>query len=588
MRKKSLAALALALALSPAAQAQTRPAPTPVAQPKPAPPAGLALPGAVEEAPLAQDAFSTGTLARGEGALDPNLWKRADPVRVGALLDSAPARPAAPSLGDVLRRTLLSPGPGPQNASPSLGGKKLTALARAGFWEEARTVASLSSAPKNDPYVAQALATADLLEGSVDEACKRNAALSSGRDAPYWVKLRVLCLSLAGQADAADLTLTLLREQGFLSDTDAAILGWAASGVAPKAPPSPATALHLAALKGLGAPVAAGGLGAADAGVLKSIARDPGIAPATRIDAAMRGAAMGAVRPAELTAIFDSIEVEPADAAKALEAAAARPGDPMTDVLLYHSVREMSAPEFLRDKAGRIAQALALGDTFARAYATSLLYGEDIVALEGAIVPAKEAARFSLARMSVGDGDGAARWLFAMIGSAGATALPEALLLELIDLTNLLAVLDPISAKAVAEAANLSLDPRSLMADAASGAGGADSDAAARVVESAFDAAIDDSPGQAALAALAASSVIGASDPLGRVIVSQSLRAAGFNELRRRMDFETVWRARFAAAAPPPAPDSAVAPLAPTPAAATQSPTGRPVPRLKPKTGGAG
>jgi hypothetical protein len=299
---------------------------------------------------------------------------------------------------------------------------------------------------------------------------------------------------------------------------------------------------------------------------------------------------MGAIRQGELTAIFDSIEVEPGDLAKVGEAVAARPGDPMTDVLLYHSVQAMSAPEFLRDKAGRIAQALALGDSFARAYATSALYGEDIVALEGAIVPAAEAARFALARMAVGDGDGAARWLFAMIGSGGANALPEAEQLDLIDLVNLLAVLDPISAKAVAEAANVALDPRSLRSGEAGGAGAADVDVAARVVESAFDAAIDDSPGQAALAALAASAVLGASDPFARVVVSQSLRAAGLNELRRRMDFETVWRTRFAASAPTPAPgaEPGASPAAPIPAAATTTREG-PAPRLKPtKSGGAG
>lgn len=576
------------LALALPALAQTSPAATPVAQPRPASPPAVAPPGAVEAVPLAQDAFSTGTLARGEGALDPNLWRRADPIRVGLLLDAAPARPAAPALGEVLRRTLLSPGPGPQNASPALGGKKLVALARAGFWEEARTVASLSSAPRSDPHVAQALATADLLDGAVGEACKRSAALASGRDAPYWVKLRVLCLSIAGQTDAADLTLSLLREQGFLSDADAAILGWSVSGAAPKTPPGPQNALHLAALKRLEAPIRVGDLGAADAGVLKAIARDAAIEPAARVEAAMRGAAMGAISPAELTAIFGSFDVAPADLARAPEALAARPDDPMTDVVLYHLVQSMSAPEFLRDKAARIAAALALADSFPRAYAASLLYGEDIVALEGAVIPPDEAARFALARMAVGDGDGAARWLFAMIGSSGAQALSEPQQLTLIDLANLLAVLDPISAKAVAEAGNVSLDARSLMAGAALAVRAADPDAAARVVESAFDAAIDDSPGQAALAALAASSVIGASDPLGRVIVSQSLRAAGFNELRRRMDFEAVWRARFAP--PPAAPPTAAAPAAPDPAAAPAEAAPQkqaPVPRLKPKTGEA-
>lgn len=591
MLSRIVAAAALAFAALAPAVAQQNPAATQIAQPKSQAPGGVPLPPVVEAAPLAQDPFSTGTLAAADGALDAGLWKRADPVRVSLLLDAAPSRPVSPALGETLRRTLLTPGAAPQNASPSLGGRKLYVLARAGFSEEARTIASLSSASKSDPYVAQALATADLLDGATGEACKRNAALTTGRDAPFWVKLRVVCFSAGGQADAADLTLNLLREQGYLTDADDAILTWAASGVTPKTPPAPLNALHLAALRKLGAPILPASLAGADGGVLKSIARDQTAPPATRVAAAMRAASMGVIRPGELTALFDSIEVEPAEIGKAVEALKARADDPMTDVVLYHSVRAMSAPEFLRDKAARIAEALSLGDSFARAYAISLLYSEDIVALEGAIIPPGEAARFALARMAVGDGDGAARWIFAMIGSTGVSALPEAQQLELIDLTNLLAVLDPVSAKAVAEAANISLDPRNLRGAGAVAPAYFDDESAARIVESAFDAAIDQVPGQAALAALAASSALGAADPVSRAIVSQSLRAAGLNELRRRMDFETVWRARFsgleskapsaAFAAPSPA-------VAPTPASATKNEPGGLVPRVKPKSGGAG
>ncbi|MEQ1931099.1 MAG: hypothetical protein ABL957_11320 [Parvularculaceae bacterium] len=582
-----VAALTLQSAYGQPVTANARPS-SPAPGPTAAPPAGLGAPQAVEQTQLAEDAFATGTLARGQGALEPTLWKRADPARVGFLLDAAPARPSGPSLGEALRRTLLTPGESPQGAPVSLGGKKLLVLARAGFIEEARTIASLSNAARNDPFVGQALAVADLLDGSANEACKRNASLTSGRDAPFWVKLRVLCFSMTGAKDAADLSLTLLREQGFLNDADSAILAAVVAGAQGIAPAAPQNALHLASLRFLQAPIVAGMLSEADAGVLKAIANDGAVAQGARVEAAVKAAAMGVVSHGELQALFDSFEVEVGDVGRASDLARARSGDPLADVILYKSVRAMSAPEFLRDKAARLAEALALADTFPRAYAASVLYAEDIAELEGALVSPAEAGRFAVARMALGDGDGAARWLFSMIG-AGVSSLSAADSASLGDLVNLLAILDPISAKAVAEAANIGIETRAVRPQGAVGAPLADSDAAARIIESAFDAAIDDSPGQAALAALASSTLIWANDPTGRVIISQSLRAAGFNELRRRMDFEAVWRGRFALeAAPAPVTRPAPAPVSASPAGAAPAlSTGgaavEPKPRVKPK-----
>lgn len=562
-----LAAVGVPAALAQPIETSARP-PAPATATSPS----LGAPQAIESVPLVQDAFATGTLVRGQGALEPTLWKKADPARVSFLLDAAPTRPAGPALGEALRRTLLTPGEAPANAPSSLGGKKLLALARVGFTEEARTIASLSNASRTDPYVGQALAVADLLDGAAAEACKRNAALASGRDAPFWVKLRVLCFSMSGALDAADLSLTLLREQGFLNGADDAILAAVVAGREGSAPAAPQNAIHLAALRYLKAPIAAGMTGDADAGVLKALANDGSVGEAARVEAAQRAAAMGVLSNAELQALFDSFESDAAGA-----------GAASVDVAMYKSVRAMAGPEFLRDKAGKVAEALAAADTFPRAYAAAVLYSDEIDELEGALIPPAEAGRFALARMALGDGNGAAQWLFSMIGS-GSAALSPADKATLADLIGLLAILDPISAKAVSEAAMLTSDARPSRSQG--GATSADGDAAARIVEAAFDAAIDNSAGQAALAALAASVLIGVDDPTGRVIISQSLRAAGFNELRRRMDFEAVWRARFAPAATP-APASAApstaASASPAPDAAAPAAAGDPKPRLKPK-----
>lgn len=538
--------------------------------------AQVALPEAVETAPLSTDAFSTGTLERADGALPSTLWEGSEAQTLEYLLAQMPSRPAAPSLGETLKRVLLSPGPGPQGAAASLGGKKLLALARAGFVDEARTVSSLSTAARNDPWTGQTEAVADLLSGDIAGACRRNANLSSGRDDLFWVKLRVLCYAKAGETDAADLTYGILRDQGALDDSDAIFLTAALTESTPKTPPATRTALHYAIAQDLGLPFSPGLLDDADAGVLVAVARNADIDTATRIAAAERAIAMGVMASAELSSIFQSAEFDLAEIGNAPVAAIERAGDPLTDALLYQSIDEMAAPEFLRDKAQRIALALSLADSFPRAYALSLLYADEIGALEGAIVAPDEAARFASARMAVGDSVGAGQWLSAMLGvNGGVSALPEPQAMAFIEQVNLLSVLDPQTAAQIARVAGVSLLGENAVAGPP--AGHHDNATTAQIAETAFDAAINGKLGQAGLAALAASAGDGPGNEVVAVVIDQSLRVAGLSQLQRRYAFESAWASKFANTAQS-------ASLSEKTASAEEDPEGL-APRLKPPVG---
>ena len=508
--------------------------------------AQLEAPEIVEATSLARDAFSTGTLTPADGALPANLWSGANTETLEFLLLQAPARPATPAIGEALRRTLLSPGAAPSGAAPSLGGKKLLSLARAGFLEEASTVASISDAGRGDPWTGQALAISDLLQGDTGRACQRNAGLTSGRDELFWVKLRVLCYANADELDAADLTLNILREQGALTPEDDIFLTAVATGAAPKSPPAPQSVLQYAVAKKLKLPLAPDLLKRADGGVLVAVARDQSIDVATRVSAARLAVAMGVFPVTEFRALVDGVTLEPSEINGAVTAAQEKPFDPLTDVALFHSVKALSAPEFLRDKAQRIALALSLADTFPRSYALANLYADEIASLEGAIVTASEAELFAAARMATGDSVGAGQWLLAMLGgSESVSALSEEMGLAFIDHVNLLAVLDPQTAAQVARTAGVSV----LAGATGYGqtTGGGDPELAAQILDAAFDAAIEGKPGQAGLAAIAAS--VGGDDAdiggLNAVIVGQSLRVAGLEGLRRRHEFEMAWAASF-------------------------------------------
>ncbi|MEM8771680.1 MAG: hypothetical protein AAGD92_08530 [Pseudomonadota bacterium] len=508
--------------------------------------AQVQLPPAVESTALSRDAFSTGTLGPADGALPETLWRNAEVQTLEFLLENLPARPAAPSLGEAMRRTLLSPGTGPDGAGGALGGKKLLALARAGFLKEAATVASLSTANGNDPWTGQSEAVRALLSGDINAACRRSERLSSGRDNPFWVKLRVLCYAQAGERDAADLTLGILRDQYGLDAEEDAYLTAAATGAAPKAPAPIRSALLYAASRLLETPLAPGLLGEADGGVLAAIISDQSADLSARIAASETAAAMGVISGAELAAVLGGAEFDVAEIGAAVETARARSADPLTDALLYKSIETLSAPEFVRDKAQRIALALGLADSFHRAYALSVLYADELEALEGIIVSPEEAGVFASARLAIGDSVGGARWLSAMLGEGeSVSALPETQAMMFIELVNLLAILDPQAASQVARRADVAV----LGEDAPMPAGAddleIDADLRAHILEAAFDAALENKIGQAALAALAASRQE-AVDPAQRVIVSQSLKAAGLEDIERRYRFERAFSRRFA------------------------------------------
>ncbi|WP_395073529.1 hypothetical protein [Hyphococcus sp.] len=508
--------------------------------------AQIAPPASVETTQLATDAFAIGGLDAGETALPNTLWEKSDPQTLDFLLSYAPSRPASPSLGQALRRTLLSPGAKPAGAGASLGGKKLLALARAGFINEAQTVASLATSGKNDLFVAEAEATLSLLDGDADGACRRGAGLTSGREVIFWVRLRAFCYARAGELDAFDLTMNLLRERGAISSAEEALFLSAATRVPPKAIPPISTALQYAALKAIGADLNPALLSQADGGVLAAFSADLNANPALRIEAAEQAIALGVKEASSLKGLFTSQQFEVADLASVMDQAAAHPADPLIDAMLYQSITEMTAPEFIRDKAQRISFALSRADSFSRAYALSHLYAEEISSLEGVLVSPEEAEHFALAAMATGDSVGAGRWLTAMIGAnESVAALPEKLGVAFIDRVNLLALLDPQTASRIARSAGVSL----LADDAGFGpAQHAHEDPAvtARILEAAFDAVADGKSGQAGLAALAASSGGGANGgEVESVIVSEGLRAAGMPELSRRNRFEQAWAASF-------------------------------------------
>ncbi|MEL7016476.1 MAG: hypothetical protein AAFR72_06065 [Pseudomonadota bacterium] len=536
----------------------------------------------IETRSLTANAFETGTLDPRDGAMAPELWVGSDPDTLSFLLDQVPNQPSAPALGTVLRRVLLSPGRSPVTDDRAvidrLSGQKLLALINAGFIADTRTLVSLSDAPANDPATGQALATADLATGVVDAACRRGAQLQAGRDAPYWVKLRAFCYAVAGERDAADLTYGLLRDRGLLTERDEQFLGGFVIGLTPDKPLQPRTALELAITRALDQPLAAGLAAEAHGVVVRAVTLDEALDPAIRIHAARRALGMGMIEPSIYAALLSGVPLNVAERIDPAGLLIQSPNSPRTEAALYQQVQAMAAPEFLRDKASLIANALRApersvgasggraGGDFDTVFARHQLYAGEIANLEGALVSPEDAAVFARARLAVGDSAGAGRWLFTMLGEQSVTNLGERLGREFVTLTQDLAILDPAVAALVADRAQIEVDaPFANTTNKTPSAGAQNTATSAihhqvRIVEAVFDAAMGAAPttgegtrkktGQAALAALAMTRQAALS-PVERVVAEQAIDMAGLGDLRRQWQLQTIWQRRWGNAAVP-------------------------------------
>ena len=176
----------------------------------------------------APDLFST---PAGETGLAGDLWKDASPGIVRDVLPRLAAKPLSPASAGLARRVLATGANAPAGIgdNPDLGAARATALIALGDAKGADTVLDRVPGVAGSPALSQAAAEAALITGADDKACRIGEALSVERGAAYWLRLRAFCQVLAGQNDAAQLTLGLALQQA--KDPDyARLMGAAISG----------------------------------------------------------------------------------------------------------------------------------------------------------------------------------------------------------------------------------------------------------------------------------------------------------------------------------------------------------------------
>ncbi len=167
----------------------------------------------VEVAPLtAPDVFSGGVRDTGLGA---DLWKGSSAELVRRVIPTLGSKPLSPAARGLAVR-LLSTG---ANAPDGAGDDRAMAAARArvllALGEPVLANLSVERIPNlaAEPALAEVAAETALITGADDRACRIEQSVTVGRGETYWLRLRAYCQAIGGQADAAQLTLTLAQEK---------------------------------------------------------------------------------------------------------------------------------------------------------------------------------------------------------------------------------------------------------------------------------------------------------------------------------------------------------------------------------------
>jgi len=321
----------------------------------------------VQVQPLAApDLFSIGA---GPSDLPSDLWRGSSQALARAVISQVGDKPLSPSATALARHVLAAGANAPEGAGddPELAAARARALFKLGDAAGAQAIAERTPSLAQKPALSQVAAEAALIRGQEDKACAIGDALTTGRDAAFWLRLRAFCQAKAGETAAAQLTLDLASQQGQAPDYArlmAAMLAGTDAG---------AGALGDGLDYALSRRVAAAwpqALPTAPAPIIVVVAHDSTAPPDSRLAAAARAARLGFPAPEA----YALIAPPPADVASAnrpdaageaaLVALAGAASDPATKeaAVIALLARAADTPDFValaRLAAPAIAQLLA-------------------------------------------------------------------------------------------------------------------------------------------------------------------------------------------------------------------------------------
>jgi hypothetical protein len=301
------------------------------------------------------DSEAVGVLLPGQGGLAATVWNGSSRDLVADLLPRVPGTVTSPPLRELLRRLLLTTAPPPlagNGESGSLTAARVALLVAMGATGDAEALIAAAGrrAPSGD--LAWPTFEVRLLAGDLAGGCRlareQTAAIANDAAGISWQKALIFCQLVTEQTDQAQFGLSLLRERGVADDPlFFAIADALAAGGKPDLGgvdlTRRTTPFDLALLRLAWSAPPAGFLEHAPAGIAAALAHMPDLAEATRIAAAIRAEAAGALSPADLRAMLAALDFTDQELAAALTIADSdAPARAMA--LLYQAARTQQVP----------------------------------------------------------------------------------------------------------------------------------------------------------------------------------------------------------------------------------------------------
>ncbi|MCH7889257.1 MAG: hypothetical protein IIA00_08265 [Proteobacteria bacterium] len=287
-----------------------------------------------------------GLYEEAEGGYGIDMWRGTPSALVELLLPRLPAGTTSRAVNDLAARLLLSTATPPENpGGTSLLALRIERLAAMGEVEAMNALLRAAPPGLDNRTIARARLDALLLNADHVGACARARELLRRDDSPYWEKVLIFCQALAGEHDAAALGVALLRERNVDVDPAFEVLLRARAGdkdVQLGSLRNP-TALHLAMLQDAELPVPEEAIASSGPAVARTVALNPNVPLETRLGAAERAEAMGALPTETLIELYENVPFMLKDLANPLSRAKAS-GGPMARALVYQAIRIQVVP----------------------------------------------------------------------------------------------------------------------------------------------------------------------------------------------------------------------------------------------------
>ncbi|MDP7426718.1 MAG: hypothetical protein QGH01_00870 [Alphaproteobacteria bacterium] len=396
------------------------PAPAPVTEPSgttetaetPNKPPTAAAQDSVSVGELAEiDPSSVGILNTENGGFGGDMWAGSDRLLVERLLPRLPMATPSRAMQSLAQRLLASQAmvPEGETEAPSLLGIRVERLSAGGRTTMVNDLLELVSARLIDPAFSRAKIDGLLLAGNNAEACADVPELIRQYENPYWLKTMTFCKALCGEHEAAQLAASILREQGETGDVAffnlVAVLGGDNDTVVDSLiDPSP---LHIAMLRAARRAVPGDAVPGARPAILRAIATTPNAAIETRLQAAERAEAAGALPADALAQVYASVDFTPEEREDWVVVTAQQEG-PRSNALLYQVAASESDPDV---RARALAQAWKQARGSGRFGTAARVNLEAARQLEPTPELAWVAAAAGRALLAAGDVDAARRWL---------------------------------------------------------------------------------------------------------------------------------------------------------------------------------